>query len=178
MEPLLNTTTRSSCALDYDFKSTTLFWFVVIFTILADWKSNWFLGQMLWKRRSIQCLSQGEKGLFFMISFDDLEMLVISNDPATWWPNNRGDYRGHFHYDYGVCVNKYGLPVHNDCHQVGGSWRRGCHCWRSCSGLGEFTQIFHFGQKCTNLQCLSLFASTSNNGQPFPTLSTSLWYTF
>jgi len=26
MEPLLNTTTRSSCALDYDFKSTTLFW--------------------------------------------------------------------------------------------------------------------------------------------------------
>ena len=150
MEPLLNTTTRSSCALDYDFKSTKLFWFVVSFIILADKKSNWFLGQMLWKRRSIQCLSQGEKGLFFMISFDDLEMLVISNDPATWWPNN----------------------------QVGGSWRRGCHCWRSCSGLGEFTQIFHFGQKCTNLQCLSLFAIPSNNDQPFPTLSTSLWFTF
>ena len=32
MEPLLNTTTRSSCALDYDFKSTTLFWFVVTFS--------------------------------------------------------------------------------------------------------------------------------------------------
>ena len=83
MEPLLNTTTRSSCALDYDFKSKTLFWFVVIFTILVDWKSNWFLGQMLWKRRSIQCLSQGEKGFFFIlkhagiiISFDDLE---------SWW---------------------------------------------------------------------------------------------
>jgi len=36
MEPLLNTTTRSSCALDYDFKSTTLFWFVVIFIVLVD----------------------------------------------------------------------------------------------------------------------------------------------
>jgi len=26
MEPILNTTTRSSCALDYDFKRSTLFW--------------------------------------------------------------------------------------------------------------------------------------------------------
>ena len=56
-----------------------------------------------------------------IISFDDLEILVILIDPGTWLPNNRGDYRGHCHYYYGVCVNKYGLCLHNDCHQVGGS---------------------------------------------------------
>ena len=77
-----------------------------------------------------------------------------------------------------IMIMVFGLGVHNDCHQVSGGWRRGCHCWRSCSGLGEFTQILHFGQKCTNLQCLSLFAITSNNDQHFPTLSTSLRYTF
>ena len=31
MEPILNESTRSSCALDYDFKSGSLFWFVTTF---------------------------------------------------------------------------------------------------------------------------------------------------
>ena len=41
MEPILNTSTRSSCALDYDFKSGILFWWVPISS--SSWYENTLL---------------------------------------------------------------------------------------------------------------------------------------
>ena len=89
MEPLLNTTTRSSCALDYDFKSTTLFWFVVTFSRRLKIKLISRSDVMEEKIYSMP-VAGGERFVLHLktagiiISFDDLEILVISNDPATW----------------------------------------------------------------------------------------------
>ena len=50
MEPILNTSTRSSCALDYDFKSGTLFWLVS--TSSSSWNDNWW-----WKDKSSETIA-------------------------------------------------------------------------------------------------------------------------
>ena len=50
MEPILNTSTRSSCALDYDFKSGTLFWLVS--TSSSSWNDNWW-----WKDKSSEMIA-------------------------------------------------------------------------------------------------------------------------